>query len=386
MQKAEIVVSKPSGPEGPVRTGELLARDRGMLTVRWDDDGSEERVPISATTTFMPRGSLRHEAFADPAGFAARLEKDAVGLFAQVLREVGGRQRSGDLKKHLGELGLDSVAVDRAWRRAQKRLGEVEGVTEANNAYRWRPARHEAPVTGGEPPAEEAGPAAGAEVRAEPDAFAEASTPAFTGEDASAPRQLLRGLLEQGGRDVEAAPLPAVLDLLIAVDGDLTEDDERRVDEAARVLGNRLESSSAEERGTIGWDGLAKVAARLPLTPGGGRSALLAAAFEQWPERITEEIWWRDVDALRLAACESDLRRLFSDAAVQEQVIAPRVKREAAQTANRKGLAQLLALPARFMECLPAEEVAAAFRRVSRTDPYAAAWLDALEGKSSSHH
>lgn len=237
MQNPEIVVvSKPSGPEGPVRTGELLAKDKGVLTVRWEDDGSEEDVRISATTTFMPRGSLRHEAFADPGRFAERLRQDAVGVFAQVLREGGGRQRAADLKKQLVELGLDSGTVDKAWRRAQKRLGELEEVTETNNAFRWRPVRRPEPEPKPEP----------------------------------------------------AAPISA------DTDGDLAEDEERPSGEDSRESAKRWAS-------------------------------------------------------------------------------------ELAQAPDRQKLAQLLALPDELIAHLPPEQVAAAFRRLSRTDPHVAAWLAALE-------
>jgi hypothetical protein len=60
VEEDKIVVRKLPDSGGRVRTGTLLAQRGSSLTVRWDDDGSEEEVGLDRTTTFAQRGSLRH--------------------------------------------------------------------------------------------------------------------------------------------------------------------------------------------------------------------------------------------------------------------------------------------------------------------------------------
>ncbi|MEO3786844.1 hypothetical protein ABGB12_26250 [Actinocorallia sp. B10E7] len=155
MERAEIVVSKSLELDGLIRTGELLSRKGGMLTVRWDDDGREEQVRISSTTTFMPPGSLRHQAFVDPAALSRRLGEDPLALVVQLLRENGTRLKAPDIKSLLGGFGLDPADVDKAWRRVQSRLASLEEVAVSKAGYRWKPQRHHAPA----PPAQDAPPA-----------------------------------------------------------------------------------------------------------------------------------------------------------------------------------------------------------------------------------
>ena len=157
-------MSKSLELDGLIRTGELLSRKGGLMTVRWDDDGRVEEVRISSTTTFMPPGSLRYQAFVDPASLAVRLEKDPLALVVQLLDENGTRLKAADIKSLLVGFGLHSADVDKAWRRIQSKLISLEEVAVSKAGYRWKPKRHHVPA----PPVEAEAAAPAPEEEPEP--------------------------------------------------------------------------------------------------------------------------------------------------------------------------------------------------------------------------
>ncbi|GAA3239050.1 hypothetical protein [Actinocorallia longicatena] len=137
MKATEVVVRKAQGPGGVARTGVVLARNAGVLRVRWDDDGTEEDARIGGSTTFAPAGSLRHQSLVDPGPLAERLETEPLEVVLQLLREARTPMRTPVIKDQLKVLGLSQEAVDRAWRKVQSRLTGIEEVRIRTSGYRW---------------------------------------------------------------------------------------------------------------------------------------------------------------------------------------------------------------------------------------------------------
>ncbi|NKZ06298.1 hypothetical protein [Actinomadura latina] len=500
MEESLIVVSRLPGADGGVRTGDLLERKGGVLSVRWHDDGREEDVRISGTTTFAPRGSLRHRSFVDPEALRSWWERDALGLIARLLRETDSAMNAAAIKERLRNLGLEPDSVDTEWKRAQTKLSSRDDIVVKKGTYTWHGPRETtklpsavASVPGDAEPGQADGDSvaeaveevnqaveAGAETeeaREIPDTSAAgnaspsnrtptAEAPLPVGEvisnaigvsPAADERALLSRPLRTGAglgqltsRDVErvlgeATPddKAIVMTLLFSRPQKTPVLDTHDIDPAA--LTALLEAAIAEIRGTdddglcaaATWllrravaaepppapgpivelaslvaaetgrsefdaldrvvqelgerlpgpmrdgadpDALARFAPRLPFKA--GRAALIVAVAELWPERVTDPAWWRDATAEGLAAlAQGALRRVLVRPDVAQRVISPVMERELASVTSRTRLARLMALPSEFVEHLQAGEVAAAFQRAAVDDPYASAWLDALEGR-----
>ncbi|MQY09481.1 hypothetical protein [Actinomadura macrotermitis] len=447
----EVVVRRSDTPGRPVRTGVLLAKNGASLKVRWEDDGQEETVRISATTTFAVRGSLRHQWLADPEKSAAliteRLELDPLDLVLEVLRDSLSALDATAIKEQLKQYGATAESLDAAWKRVQNRLKTLPEVRVKKNKYRWIGPRDTAPET----PVESAPPVKPAPaVRTVPGALQKAlgsadlpalmSKPLATGvrlgqaRDAEIDRLLsslpkkertalllarpqpspttdnpdvaasvgadtLTKLLNDAAdeiRDaasaekrtaglwllrrtvaVQGAQAPAP-DALIALASLLAMDAPGALDtldEITRTLSARLRGT----RASVDLTALARLAARLPLTTGGGRAALLTAVADLWPDQITDTAWWRDVPATVLAEADGPVEQLLRRPEIAETVVAPLVRRELSGVTTRDRLAGLLGLPNAFVKYLEPAEVAAAFRRVAEGDPCTESWLAALE-------
>lgn len=143
VEQPEVVVSKVPGTDGQVRTGALLSREKNIMRVRWDDDGSEVEVRMSPTTTFAIRGSVRHQGWVDGPGLTTRLEQDPVSVFVQLLRESATSLNAPRIKEKFNELAVDTKVVDRAWGQAQAKLRKLPEVlyTEKNRSYAWKGAK-----------------------------------------------------------------------------------------------------------------------------------------------------------------------------------------------------------------------------------------------------
>lgn len=488
------------------------------MRVRWDDDGSEEDVTISGTTTFMSRGGVRHQALVDPDVLIARLKDDPTSVFVQALREYGTPMTATVIKERFRSLGLDREIVDRAWKRAQTKLGEQENVTVSGKKYKWRdvksnaalsepeasagdgsasgekpeteelpvevsqeepselietpalPAQEPAPGQSsvekhGEPLAEGNAAARSTEGRLPlaqaiavmlgdeptPDVVTYASRPLATGVrlgelgDAQidslltsvheeerlnaisllaalprsskvidshllveVPTETVRivlaastaelrdvahgkqstaaaGWLLQRIGDLPPTPelLPAFIGLAVTIARDPSKNDLVVLDRAAHVLHGWLTQMAKEECEDIAPETLAHIAIKLPLTLKGGRAALLAAVGQLWPEKIADEIWWRDVTLKALSdSAPGVLGRVTSQPEVAERVVAPLMARELTKTTSRVRLASLLALPHEFVAHLPAAGVASVFRRVAVDDPLVDSWVGSLTGTS----
>jgi hypothetical protein len=507
VQQAKVVVSKLPDSDGQVRTGALLARQGPILTVRWDDDGREEDVRISTTTTFVVPGSVRHQGLVDPAALIARLKTEPVTVFVELLREYGPAMTATELKEKLTDLGLDTEAVSKAWRRAQPKLGEVEEVRAAKNknSYRWIRPKPEAtdaePETADAPAAREDLDVQKASANASLSASEETATasdvpkrieqvadlPTGEAEAQSAPdtppslaQALAAALGEEPAPDVlhyaerplataarlgqlddarlerlvtsvreeeqaqciallaalprSAKPIdavrmtaadpvsiravlaasvaelrerpsadpqvmsavgwllrrvvglslnveamPSLIGLAAAIAVDPGKNDLETLDHVARVLHRQLPLMDQDEREVVDLDAVARIAAKLPFSPQGGRPALMSVVSRVWSERVTEEIWWRDATLTNLADCAAGLLGgVTSRPDVAARVIAPLMMHELSKVTSRIRLGKLLALPAEFVEHLAPDRVANAFRRVAGNDPVVESWLRML--------
>ncbi|MGI8333660.1 hypothetical protein ACRYCC_27235 [Actinomadura scrupuli] len=520
MDQVKVVVRKLPDSGGRVRTGILLAKQGSAMTVRWDDDGTEEEVVFSATTRFAPQGSLLHQALVDIAAFTARLEADPVTVVASLLSEHKSALTTTEIKQKFMDLGVAREVVDRVWKQAQKKLVEHDGIRSTGRmTYKWTRAKAETPTQAegpgdsdtevasepapvkdlsarpvpGAAPAEVvdvAGEAVGvagapdgtaepvdasgesAEAQTTPGAvsLAEAFAAALTDEpvptalhygqqplataarlgsrldDAGVDRLLtsvcdeeraqahalllalprpaepidaaqqqsavdltsiqavlaaaaaeLRGRSPSGPGlksaasgllrrvvdwPLEAQALPALIELTATATATATEpgkDELEILESVTQILHRRLPVMKPDERKAVAPELVARIAAKLPLTRRGGRAALLSAVSGVWPERIADEIWWREVSLTELTDCASGvLGRVTARQEVAERVIAPLMARELSKVTSRTRLSGLLALPQEFVEYLPAQGIANAFQRVAGNDPVVDSWVRAL--------
>lgn len=477
VERSLIVIQKL--PDHELRTGALLEKKKGgLLRVRWHDDGREEDVKISATTTFAPLGSLRYQSFVDPDVLRASWEKDPLSLISQLLRERRTAMNARQIKDQLRILGLAPESVDAEWKRVQSKLAKLDDVEVKGTKYSWVggeddtgpssaaegvPATSERPEPQKEseeeisrvekafevveaPPSEEVSSvvrmvatAIGTTPPADERAFL--SRPLRTGVGLGGltsreVERLLREATPQGSdlvrtlllarphktsalevRDIDPAAVVAsieaaiteirgndddrlraaatwlirravaaeqmvtpgpVVELARLVAVDATQAELEALDDAVRDLGERLVGTM---RPGADPDALARLVPQLPFKE--GRTALIVAVAELWPERITDPTWWRGATAEGLAALShGPMRRVLLRPEVAERVIAPLVARELASVSSRTRLARLLALPSEFAEHLAALDVVTAFRRAAVNDPYVSAWLEALESKN----
>lgn len=364
MQRSEVVVRETAGPRR-ARVGTVLSKTRGSVTVRWDDDGTEETVPQDGRNKFAVRGSLRHQALADVSLVRERFDADPVEVTLQLLRESRSPMSATRIKETFVAWGLDRQAVAAAWTRVQKALRSAENVmAEGKPAkYRWIGPIDE----GGEAPAP--GTAAGAEVpgsavperpvadQPESMAAAVAQAPGISASDSTGVHLLIEGtrrLIDNGSAPVEV------------------------LEGIAHSLSRLLPQLPPEMRESVDVAALATIAASLPLRPEGGRAALTAAAARIWPDQMVDARWWSGVSASALAECANGaLGAATSLPAVAEQILGPLVRGEFSATTSRRRLALLLGWPTEFLAYVPAETVASAFRRVG-TDPLVGEWVAAL--------
>ncbi|MGI5243252.1 hypothetical protein [Dactylosporangium sp. CA-139066] len=146
-----------------------------------------------------------------------------------------------------------------------------------------------------------------------------------------------------------------------------------------QLLAKLLSMANLAEASTAPSEAIADAASALPLRPGNGRAAVIAAVARLWPDRVAEAMWWRGASLTDVVACaDGGLGSVTSLKAVGERVIRPLVKAELDAAGTRRGLSLLLGLPAEFARQLPDDAVAAMFRRIGRDDPTVRGWVDAL--------
>ncbi|GGM27795.1 hypothetical protein GCM10007977_031350 [Dactylosporangium sucinum] len=148
---------------------------------------------------------------------------------------------------------------------------------------------------------------------------------------------------------------------------------------AARMLAKLISLAKPAEGGMVPVDVVADAVSALPLRPGSGRVAVVAAAARLWPDRIADAIWWRGASLKDVVDCaDGGLGGVTRLGAVGERVIRPLVNAELAGATTRRALSRLLGLPAEFARQLPGDAVAGMFRRIGRNDPIVGGWLDTL--------
>ncbi|MCA2182794.1 hypothetical protein LDL08_42205 [Nonomuraea glycinis] len=130
--------------------GEVLSRDRGIFTVRWNDDGTEESLRLDHRNLLVTEGTLRFIALMDPDQIRSRFADDPVHLVLQLLSEHADGLKAMDIKSKLVELGIDKGSIDRAWRTIQTKLAKhdnvkVKGRDKAVRAYLHRGKPYDTP-------------------------------------------------------------------------------------------------------------------------------------------------------------------------------------------------------------------------------------------------
>ncbi|MFD6731082.1 hypothetical protein ACFWDZ_08265 [Micromonospora aurantiaca] len=183
-------------------------------------------------------------------------------------------------------------------------------------------------------------------------------------------------------RRASAAARPsasAALIALMAYAAEGPERDSEALDLAAQALSRHLPLLPSEARQAIDFGALAAAVAHLPLQPRGGRVALLAAVAKARPEGIADEAWWSGVKLSALVACAAGgLGSVTSLPVISERVLRPLVMKEISAVNSRTRLAWILGLPREFAAQLPADAVAAAFRRVAKEDRLVTEWAEAI--------
>lgn len=130
-ESGDLKVGTVVGARGKART----------FQVRWPD-GQEERVRLDAATDrFAAEGSALLEWLVDPAALAKRFEQDAVGVFADLIRDGNAGTNAGvtmaAMKKTLTGLGLAEADVKKAWTASLPKLKQHKHIVVTAAKYAW---------------------------------------------------------------------------------------------------------------------------------------------------------------------------------------------------------------------------------------------------------
>ncbi|MFG3604362.1 hypothetical protein [Micromonospora chersina] len=182
-----------------------------------------------------------------------------------------------------------------------------------------------------------------------------------------------------GLEDLPGSAAAALMSLIVTVASARREQDITVLDAAAGTLGRLLPALSRDERTVLDLTGLAQAVAHLPLSRDGGRAALLAAIGKFRSKALLAPGWWEGVTLDALAECATGpLGGVTSRPEIVEQYVRPLVTQQLSRVASRTRLGFLLGLPGEFVSNLPADALAAAFRRVAGDDQVVAALVGAL--------
>ncbi|MCF6473862.1 hypothetical protein FAF44_36585 [Nonomuraea sp. MG754425] len=128
MDRTQVMVRRLGDGEH-VRVGEVLSRERGVFTVRWNDDETEESLRLDYRNLLVTEGTLRFISLVDPKQISKRFTDDPLRLVLQLLSEFPSGLKATDIKSKLMDFGLDGESVDRAWRSVQTKLAKHGDVT-----------------------------------------------------------------------------------------------------------------------------------------------------------------------------------------------------------------------------------------------------------------
>lgn len=103
------------------RIGEILIQDGGQYLVRWEDDGTEEELTLSAADETLSRQSLRYQHLIDPESVDAAFQSNPAAVVLRVVAESGEPISQKAIRRALSRLGVSDFDVDKfvpdAWHR-----------------------------------------------------------------------------------------------------------------------------------------------------------------------------------------------------------------------------------------------------------------------------
>ncbi|MBN6052832.1 hypothetical protein JYK22_12915, partial [Nonomuraea sp. RK-328] len=142
VDRTQVMVRRLGDGE-PVRVGEVLSRERGVFTVRWNDDGTEESLRLDYRNLLVTEGTLRFISLMDPDQISKRFTADPLRLVLQLLSEHPNGLKATDIKSKLVDLGLEGESVDKAWRSIQTKLAKhgdvaIKGGNKTVKTYAYR--------------------------------------------------------------------------------------------------------------------------------------------------------------------------------------------------------------------------------------------------------
>lgn len=182
-----------------------------------------------------------------------------------------------------------------------------------------------------------------------------------------------------GVENLPGSAAASLISLMVTVASARREHDVTVLDAAVGTLSRLLPALSRDERTGLDLTGLAQAVAHLPLSRDGGRAALLAAIGKFRSKALLAPDWWEGMTLDALAECATGpLGGVTSRPEIVEQYVRPLVARELSRVTSRTRLGFLLGLPGEFVSNLPADALAAAFRRVAGDDQVVAALVGAL--------
>ncbi len=444
-----------------IRVGKVLSREKGVFSVRWNDDGTEENLRLDSRNQLAIEGTLRFMSLMDPDEVIKKFTDDPLGVVLQLLIEHPKGLKAQDVKSKLLEFGLDEASVDKAWKRIQPKLAKHDSVELASNVYHARPSETPSSVAlpdadkAEEIPTPETSQAVASkepagsfserlaklldakqsrdiqEYLAEPlhtgVALGRLDVPAistFFGELDETDRRIFSTLLLAVPKKTPVESLSPEIwqGVLIAAIAELRSQTSSELLTAARWLLRRVaarpEMSSELVRpfiqlalflakdpqkadlevldlvahalsraiphlgkDVVSPERVALLAQPLPFSDKGGRVPLMVAVHQRWPGSLLSPRWWDGATTASLVECgQGRFGRIIASPEILESVVRPLLERELAEVTTRARLGLFLSLPAELAEQLPIPAVANAFRRVSRHDPIAAGWAEALSG------
>ena len=235
VDRTEVVVRRPQGPDERLRTGTVLSRTGTLARVQWDDDGVvEENVRLGGENLLAVVGTRRHQFLMDLPVLIERFTSDPVTVVLELLHENRKGLKAPAIKELLVELGLEPAVVDRTWKSVQAKLSKRDDVRIKANTYRWvQPSPTEDVIA---PPAE-------AEVIDTPASTAPEASPVVPAVPSTAPEavsavpEVPTAPPAEVGEDVTRPEMPAP----IRKDDEAAADLAEAAEDRARVLAERCE-------------------------------------------------------------------------------------------------------------------------------------------------
>ncbi|MBC7596849.1 MAG: hypothetical protein H7288_23505 [Kineosporiaceae bacterium] len=193
---------------------------------------------------------------------------------------------------------------------------------------------------------------------------------------------LVAALMAFGARIAATNTLPALLPALVRVATVLAstqqDDSAKRFNFALGLVANVLSTSGIASCASE-VEELLHLAARVPLTAGGGRAGLIAAVARAQPHMIEDLRVWRGLTWEELVInAEGVLQLVFARAAVQASIVTPIVDGFVSRIERRRQIGQLLSAPKLLVEHIAPSAIAQVFSRVAANEQIFAEWAKAF--------